>query len=507
MRLATVAQTKEIDQRAQRERGLSAEIMMEAAGAIAAREIAQAFLPEILSGRGVAVVCGPGGNGADGLVVARHLRAAGVRAVSALLCAPEAKRTDLFRVQLNRFYLAKGAVVEDALSAEGRAAIAAAGVAVDALFGVGLNAALTGPAAVVARAMNARRDPVVSLDVPSGLDADRGISELAVRAAMTVCFGLSRPGYYVSDGPSYVGRLRRVPIGVPQDLAIEVAANTFAFGPREAARARPRRSATSNKSSHGRALILAGHRGDSGGMWGAGLLASAAAYRAGAGFVTWASWTDPSSELSALPEALTASISPELLARKWGAIAIGPGLGADHRTAAALLELKRGGHERVLVDADALAVARDCGALPFPGEWIATPHAGELGRLLGAEAKEIESNRFYWAERAARELGCRVVLKGFRTVVANPEGRRAVVLAGNSALAKAGTGDVLSGAIAGLLAQGLAPDAAATLGAYAHGLVADRWTRAGLGRGTLTASDVRDGLTRAFTAIESGRAP
>lgn len=194
-----------------------------------------------------------------------------------------------------------------------------------------------------------------------------------------------------------------------------------------------------------------------------------------------------------MPEALTATVTDELLSRPWGAVAIGPGLGVGPKTADAVRKLVAGGQERVVIDADALTSLQGEGLMPLPPTWIATPHSAELGRLLGVDPGAIEADRFRFAAEGASTLGCRVLLKGFRTVVADPPslgGRAAVVLAGNSGLAKAGTGDVLTGFIAGLLAQGVDPAQAGLLAAYVHGRIADDWIRSGRARAALLASDL-----------------
>jgi NAD(P)H-hydrate epimerase len=350
--------------------------------------------------------------------------------------------------------------------------------------------------------------PIVSLDCPSGLDSDRGeVMGASVHAALTLTFGLAKPGFFVNDGPAHVGRLRVLGIGFPAELRREVAVSVNAVGERYAARALPKRSNRSNKTTHGHLAVFAGHPG----MWGAALLSCGAAYRMGAGYVTLASFADPSEVLRSMPEILTTRANDETFwsHRRWRAAALGPGFGTGAMTAELITRLKTLDLQGVVLDADGITVAARENLAPFPRSWVLTPHAGELSRLIGVDSKEIERDRFRYAREAARVSGCTVVLKGYRTVVASPRGEIAfsggeptsldgisssVILSGNSALAKAGTGDVLTGMIAGLIAQGVAPERAARAGAYLHGRLADEWLGDGFDRRSLQASDLSDRL-------------
>lgn len=530
MRLATVEQSQTIDRAAQdSEYELSSDVLMEAAGSLAAREIQQSFLPELRRGA-VAILCGPGHNGGDGLVVARHLHSSGHRDLEVFLLAAEEKRADLFKRQLARCQK-QGVKTTSLLPWPGRHEparkelsdrLARFQLVVDALFGIGLNAELRSPERDVVEVLNGLRYPIVSLDVPSGLDADRGVVlGAAVRAEQTLTFGLAKPGFFVSDGPSHVGRLRVLSIGLPRKLMRERADSHFLFAEAQARRQLPRRHPASNKSTHGRAMIFAGQEG----MWGAALLAASAAYRVGAGFVSIASFADPQEVVRQSPEVLSAHLmefpsDPRVDARpnprqdsfwserKWNVAGIGPGLGTGENTKELLKKLLRMNLRTVVVDADAITVAARHGLFPFPESWILTPHAGELSRILGIPASEIERNRFDSVRRAVRVTGCHVLLKGYRSILSyrsrskdgskgEPSGlgeKTWVIHAGNSALAKAGTGDVLTGMITGLLAQGLKPGPATATAAYLHGRLADEWVRRGLSRRSLQASDLREAL-------------
>ncbi len=520
MRLATVEQSREIDRLAQERYALPGDVLMEAAGTAAAREIEQAFLPELLKGATV-IVCGPGNNGGDGLVVARHLHASGYKGVRVCSVAPGKGRSELFGVQLERC-LKLGLAHVDLVEEPSRAAeLKGAGLLVDAIFGIGGRAGKRAGAealfSLVIETMNAAEAPVVSLDAPSGLDCDRGTvhgsgddsgggtgvsiapARAAVRASMTCTFGRAKPGFFVNEGPKHVGRLRVLPIGFPRDLVRSIATTRYAFSEALARKSLPKRKNSSNKSDHGRLMVFAGRPG----MWGAGLLAAGAAYRTGAGYVTLAGREEPAQVLTSAPEIMTAKIDapgfwdPE----KWDAVVIGPGFGAGRGTADLIERLRSAGVPSVVVDADALTACADFGLFPLPPSWILTPHAGELARVLKVGAKTIESDRFEHAALAARKTGCHVLLKGFRTVLASGDDRCLVIPSGNAALAKAGTGDVLAGMIGALLAQGLEPAKAAATAAYIHGRMADEWVRAGLDKRSLTASDLREHLPRVMAGL------
>lgn len=505
MRIATVAQSRLIDERAQAEYELSGEVLMEAAGVGAAREIEVGFLPELRRGE-VGIVCGPGNNGADGLVVARHLHSAGYRQLRIYLVGGETG-SPLFARQLGRCRKI-GLNIIDLQKSGAFQLLDSSTLLIDALFGTGLHSSVEGVFLEAVNRINRASAPVVSLDTPSGLDADRGVVlGEAVRADLTVTFGLAKPGFFVSDGPSCVGRLRVLPIGFSPELMKQVATSHVAVGESLVRKSLPKRRATSNKTNHGHSLVLAGRSG----MWGAALLAASAAYRVGSGYVTLASFEDAQEILREAPEVLTApsALDEALWAKpKWKAVGLGPGLGIDDRSSGRILEclerLRTRGEWPVVVDADAITAVARHRLFSLPKNWVLTPHAGELARILDVDAKTIEADRYRYASEAARLLGCHVLLKGYRTVLSDGE-RSWVILSGNAALAKAGTGDVLTGMITGLMAQGLPTPRAAAVGAYLHGRIADEWVRAGYDRRSLQASDLREILPRLLASFHRGK--
>jgi NAD(P)H-hydrate epimerase len=483
MRLANVNQAFQIDEISQTVYGLTGEVLMESAGALATREIDLTFLPELTRGS-VAVVCGPGNNGGDALVVARHLHSSGYRDLQVFLAAPRDKQSSLFRLQKQRAEQIKSAAL-----------------VVDGLFGIGFKGRVGEPYQRLVEAMNAAKAPKVSLDVPSGLNADTGRVEGAeVKASMTVTLGLAKPGFFVVEGPAQTGKLRILPIGFPYEALRGLATTYFLFTERLARRYLPLRKETSNKSDFGHLLVVAGRPG----FWGAGLLASSSAYRMGAGYVTWASFEPPYEALKEIPEVLTAAVGDEELWRKKiSAVCIGPGLGGGPETARLIERLKSRDGLAVVVDADALTACVEHGLFPLPENWVITPHAGELARILKIQAQDVERDRFQAAREAYEKCKCHVLLKGYRSVITFAE-RSLIVNAGNSALAKAGTGDVLTGMIGGLLAQGLDTPQASATAAYLHGRLADEWVRSGNDKSAMTASDIKALLPQVVSRLRLG---
>lgn len=503
MRLATIAQSRALDEASTKDYGLSAEVLMESAGALASREIDQFYHPELQRGT-LAIVCGPGHNGGDGLVVARHLHSSGHRDLAIYLYAPEPRRSHLYRLQLERCRLQGIRIVDLEMNPEKLDQLRSVEVIVDALFGVGLDRALEGEYARLVDVMNSTKSPIVALDTPSGLHADTGVAlGSVIKAAMTLTFGLAKPGFFTADGPQHVGRLRVLPIGFPYEALRGIATTHFLFAERLARRYLPSRRETANKSDFGHLLLIAGHEG----MWGAGVLAATSAYRVGAGYVTWASFQRPHSEWTQVPEVLTDVIdlkkSVPWLIKKYSAVAVGPGLGVNEQTAELISELKRSFSGPVVIDADAITTCVQFTLFPLPSHWVMSPHSGELGRVLGVDSREIDRDRYGFAHQGARHTGCHVLLKGFRSILA--DGKRAMVInAGNSALAKAGTGDVLTGMIGGFLAQGVDTVQGSATASFIHGRMADEWVRVGHDRRSLSASDVATHLPQLMSRISGG---
>ena len=499
MRLATVEQAFQIDEISQAVYGLTGEVLMESAGALAAREIDLTFLPELTRGH-VAIVAGPGNNGGDALVVARHLHSSGYRDLSVFLIAPKEAQSPLFKVQRQRTEL-QGIRIVDLTEIPDRVdQLKSAELIVDGIFGIGLKKPIAEPYLRVIETINSSKARTVSLDTPSGLNCGTGrVEGTSVRADMTVTFGLAKPGFFVSEGPAQVGKLRVLPIGFPYEALRGIATTHFLFTEKLARRYLPAREETSNKSDHGHLLLIAGRPG----YWGAGILAGGSGYRMGAGYVTWASFEQPLEVLKDIPEILTADIRDDRVwKQKLSAVAIGPGLGAGKETAELIERLKKL-ELPVVVDADAITACVEHNLFPLPANWVITPHTGEMSRILKVNTQDIEKDRFRAAFEAFEKTKCHVLLKGYRSVIAF-EKRCMVIHAGNSALAKAGTGDVLTGMIGGLLAQGMDTLPASATAAYLHGRLADEWLRAGQDKSSMTASDLKTLLPQVVGRLRMG---
>lgn len=491
MRLSTCQQAIEIDELSSKVYGLSPEVLMESAGALSSREIHQSFLPEITKGQ-ISIVCGPGNNGGDALVVARHLHSMGHRQIEVFVASDKKKRSKLYHLQLQRCELAGIKIFDLVESPALIEKLNSSQLIVDGVFGIGFRPKMDKLYLNLVTKMNSVGVPIVSLDVPSGLDANRGkFDGNVIRASMTLTYGLSKPGFYISEGPLCVGKLRVLSIGFPFECLRGVATSHFCFTEKLARRYLPKRRADSNKSDHGRTVIVAGSEG----MWGAGVLAASAAYRMGAGYVSCAGLGTPTF-LKDVPEVLSVDLSDKSQWEKIlssDSVAVGPGLGLSPEskkiTYELISELISAEHPKVVLDADALSVVREFDLFSLPPSWIVTPHSGELGRILDLDPREIEKDRFLSLSKASLLMGCHVLLKGFRSILCHSD-RFMIINSGNSALAKAGTGDVLTGMIASLLAQGLEPLQATCTASYIHGRLADEWVRDGHDKRALVASDL-----------------
>ena len=506
MKLATVEQSRVMDSLSQ-DYDLSAELLMESAGAVAAREIIRVFSSE-LSGGVTSVLCGPGHNGGDGCVVARHLFSAGFEKIHIFMLETGKPFSPLLKKQLERLKkqglsvtslslknfrvpsdsgdLISGPPLTENYQSELKSSV----LIIDALFGTG-SRGCEAEVGLLVDFVNSLKTRVVSLDAPSGLDCDRGVfGGSAVKALMTLSFGLAKPGFFIAEGPSHTGELRVLPIGFPLELQKKICTTHFLFDERSTLSHFPKREERSHKANHGRLLVCAGSEG----YWGAGVLAASSAYRMGTGYVLWASEKEPSPHIMEIPEVMTSGMDEALSSMdKVNAVAFGCGLGVNKKTAEALRKLKESGCRRVVLDADGITTAIQFGLLPLCESWVITPHSGELSRLIDKKTREIERDRIKAAFEGAEKAGCHVLLKGYRSVLVS-QGKVTIINSGNSALATAGTGDVLTGMIGALLAQNLETEPAVAMAAYIHGRLADEWVKSGFHKGSLSASDLKESL-------------
>lgn len=459
--LLTRAQMAESDRRAIAS-GTPGIGLMEAAGRAVA-QTAQALMPE----GPVLVLAGPGNNGGDGFIAARHLTEAG-RPVTLMLLGDPARLTGDAAIARDRW---TGAILP------AQTPLPDAALVIDALFGTGLDRALTDGAAELVAAMNAGAAPVLAVDLPSGLDADSGQPlGPVVQATATTSFFRKKPGHLLYPGRGLTGALTLAEIGIPDSVLSGLGTAAFENTPRLWSAALTRPTAQGHKYSRGHAVVLSGpmHR------TGAARLAAGAALRAGAGLVTLAS---PGSALMVNAAHLTAVMlarvdTPEALAELLGdprhtAIALGPALGVDEATRDKVLTALAAPTPAVVLDADALTVFADHPDRLFAAiaaraaPVILTPHDGEFARLF--PDLSAESNKLTRARRAARRAGAVMVLKGADSVIAAPDGRAAINADAPPWLATAGSGDVLTGITAGLAAQGLPGFEAACAAVWMHG--------------------------------------
>jgi NAD(P)H-hydrate epimerase len=461
-----------IDRWAIEEQGVLSLDLMERAGAGVTRAV-ERLVPD----GPVAVVCGKGNNGGDGLVVARLLRQAG-RSVTVVCTAPPCDFAGDAGVNLER--LPGDAPLELTEGREGaERAIAGAAVIVDALLGTGFQGEPRGTVGETIELVNAASVQVASVDVPSGVDASTGVvAGAAVRAAVTVTFHAGKPGLWIAPGKAHAGEVETIEIGIPRGSPKETKVGLIAPSVFDLL---PRRAASSTKFLSGHVLLAGGSKG----LTGAPRMAAHAAMRAGAGYVTafvpaslqaiLATAGPPELMTRGLPDengGLTADGVEDVLeaSARGGALALGPGLGSSDGADQFARELARRAKVALVLDADGLNAhaGRLSELTARSAATVLTPHAGELGRLLELGSEEIERERLRHVREAAERARAVVVLKGDDTLIADPDGLVAISPGGTPALATAGTGDVLTGVIAALLAAGLDPFSAAAAGVSLH---------------------------------------
>jgi NAD(P)H-hydrate epimerase len=469
-------------------------------------------------GLDVRVVCGGGQNGGDGFVVARHLATRGAR-VRVILAAPPGKISGPAATNLAAVRALADVDLLDASSvdAEGlwRGFLAGADVVVDAVLGTGLRSDVTGSAAAALRAANGTDSLRVAIDIPSGVDADTGaVHGVSFAAHVTATMGARKLGPALDPGAG-AGRVEVVDLGVPLEPLADAAA---AVGPlcrwlEPAALAAlvPRFGPGAHKGTRGHLLVVAG----SAGKTGAALLCGRAALRAGAGLVTVASTAAGQTALDAkVEEVMTARYAGPgaedadaasydhiaVIAARMKALALGPGIPTGSGMKALTLRLAAELPLPMVIDADGLnLLGPDAAAVlgRAAGPRVLTPHPGEMARLCGSTVEEVQRDRLGNARRLAAAARAVVVLKGARSIVALPDGEAFINPAASAALGTAGSGDVLTGTIGALLAQGLPAPDAARLGVFAHGLAGEEAARA-LGSRYIVAGDLPEALARAL---------
>lgn len=500
MKLVTAAQMRELEAAAVAAGSSEAQLMEEAGLAVAQEAW---MLLGSLEGRKIVVLAGPGNNGGDGLVAARHLFDWGAEL---LVYLPRWHRVEerLDELRQRDIPLLDGR--EDPGLGQLEAVLGAADLVIDALLGIGQQRPLDDgePIAIALEKLGAAREgfqppKLVAVDLPTGMDADSGaIDPRTVTPDITVTFGLPKVGMYQAPASSHLGKVQVIDIGIPKAAMDAVGLELLTT--RWVRAHLPKRPEDANKGTFGKVLVVGG----SSRYLGAVQLAATAAYRAGAGLVT-----------IACPESIVAAVAPAIAEAIWlpqpaaddgglsegaatglrntwpeySAVVFGPGLGNTENTRALtwaalpdLADVENG----TVIDADALnAIAGlDDGPDRVPANAVMTPHPGEMARLMRTTVADVQRRRLEIAKEAAAKYGCTVVLKGAHSVIAAPGGAACLNPFANPLLATAGSGDVLSGMIGAYLAQGLAPFEAACMGVYLHGAAGealkDEYGEAGL---------------------------
>ena len=523
MLLVTAEQMRSLDRMATENYGIPSILLMENAGRAVA-DAAKDMLGDV-EGKRVVVVCGPGNNGGDGFVAARHLRNAGADVRIAYFGERERAKGDaLANIEIAE---KMGLPIDSSGSLRRlRTSLAWAELVIDALLGTGIRGELKGDLGKVIGAINVSKigSSVLAVDMPSGVDADTGrtwgpgfesgrIAEEAVAADRTVTFGRPKIGLATHPGAGYVGRLIVADIGIPNEALHDCGSRVFLLrGPVLLPFVLPR-CPSAHKGNYGHVAIVAG----SVGMTGAATLAAEGALRIGTGLVTLAVPESLNDIMEVkVTEAMTIPV-PQGKARAFGmasfekvleviekrdAAVIGPGFGRDEDTIEFALELIKSLNKPAIVDADALyAISKEISVLKkCEASLVITPHPGEMATLLGTTAAEVQSNRLETARAFAKEHGVTVVLKGAGTVVAEPGGDAYINTTGTPGMATGGVGDVLSGMIGGLLAQKVEPGGAACASVYLHGRAGEIAADA-LGEAAMIASDVADAIGEAIQEV------
>lgn len=502
----TAAETRALDRETEA-RGTPVAVLMERAGLAVAR--AALGLAGGAYGRRAVVICGKGNNGGDGLVAARHLARWGMAPEVFLLDRKLREPAATNLAALER----AGIAVRPFDAGTARRSLERADVAIDAIFGIGFRGAAGGSFAAAIELLGETGAPVVAVDIPSGVEGDTGaLRGPAVHADVTVTFGAPKLGTILFPGAAATGVLEVADIGFPPDLLV---ADVGLLDETDVQAVWPARAPETHKRRSGVVLVVAGSRR----MTGAPRLVATGASRAGAGLVTVAAPRGAVATIQASldeatflllsegPEGSASEAAWEALSGRvegFDAVAVGPGLSTDGETPAFVRRLVLESPVPLVIDADAInAFAGRAGELAGrAAPAVLTPHAGEFARLFDMPAGALEEDRVGLVRKAAVETGCVVLLKGSRSVIAWPDGQVAINPTGTSILATGGTGDVLTGIVAALLAREVRPGDAAAAGAYVHG-VAGRLAGERAGEGTV-AGDVARAVPEAVRRVTEG---
>jgi NAD(P)H-hydrate epimerase len=504
MKVATAEEMQELDRKAIETYRIPGIVLMENAGRGAA-EVISNFFPEIHKKK-VAIIAGKGNNGGDGFVIARYLLNQGIYVRVYLLTDPKGLRGDA-ETNFSIFHRIKGEIVSVPSSKDYikvKRDLEKFDILVDGIFGTGLDAEVRGYYREVIDHLNTLQRPIVAIDIPSGLDADTGKPlGTAIRASLTITFGLPKIGHLIPPGLDYVGKVRVIDIGIPKRLVEEEKIPTYLLEKEEIQRwlSIPR-NPDSHKGDYGHLLVLAGSVGKTG----AAVMACQAALRMGAGLVTLAIpkslnailemkltevMTEPLPETPKQTLSLRAFSAIVRLCENKRALVIGPGLGTLKETQSLILKLIRTLDLPIILDADGLtALATQPKTLPIKNRSLMlTPHPGEMARLNRSQVKEVLEDRVRVSRNFSQSQHVHLVLKGHPTLITTPKGEVYINPTGNPGMASGGTGDVLTGMIGGLVCQGFDILTSLQVAVYLHGMAGDEAAQE-MGEKSLIATDI-----------------
>lgn len=487
MILVTAGEMQEMDRQTIESHGIPGLELMENAGRGATVALLDQFGNQLKSG--VGIVCGKGNNGGDGFVIARYLAEKGIQVGVYLLAKSAAVKGDAAAnlKRLSALNLTVNEIPDENTFLKAKSRLSRYGLIVDAILGTGLTSEVRGFFKTVIDFINSTGIAVFAVDIPSGLNSDTGQScGTCIRARSTATFALAKIGHCTYPGAEYTGKLEIIDIGIPQSVLESVGPKQFLLTPEQIRSYLQPRPADTHKGRTGHLLVIAGSTGKTG----AAAMTAAAAMRAGAGLVTLgiAASLNPILETQVLevmttplPEYRNGILGDEAVddilqqAAGKSCLAIGPGIGQAKKTRNLLKEITRQIQIPMVIDADGLNnLAGQCSLLKkIKAATVLTPHPGEMARLIESTPAEVQQDRVKCARNFAIKFGVHVVLKGAATVIAHPDGNTFINPTGNPGMASGGMGDVLTGALAGFIAQGFSPQAAAHTAVYLHGAAAD----------------------------------
>jgi NAD(P)H-hydrate epimerase len=513
MKVATSEEIKRIDRRAIEKYGIPGTVLMENAG----RSVVLSMIDRYgnLKGKRVSIVAGKGNNGGDGFVIARYLHNFNVK-VDVFLTSRSSEIKGDARINLNILKRSGIPLCEKFSLKELDIYLKHSDIIVDAIFGTGLSSEVKKPFSDVINLINCSGKPVVSVDIPSGISSDAGeVLGIAVKADLTVTFVIPKRGILLFPGAEYAGVVKVADIGIPAKVIEEEDIRCNLLTREEIRSLLPERRPDSHKGLFGHLLVIAGSVGKTG----AAVMTGLSALRVGSGLVTIATPASLNNILEAkltevmtfpLPETDVQSIalSAENILIKlmpmMSAIAIGPGLSVHPETVRLVRRLITKSERPMVIDADALnSLAGYLDILKRSKvPLILTPHPGEMARLIGKTSKDVQKDRIRIAHDFAMKHRVYLVLKGARTVFSDPDGNIYINTSGNPGMATAGTGDVLTGIIAGLISQGIDPLSALKSGVHIHGLAGDLSAEE-LGDMGMIACDIIERIPRVIKSLKS----